>query len=157
MKKLLKKGWFQMILFGLVIGTALIILDNKFNLLGKKTEDSGEYHGPVSTDKDKMYFTTAKYPEIKYDFGKVKEGDTVKHVFKIHNTGKEPLFIYKGVGSCDCIKVAFSSEPIAPDAEQDITVYFLTKGRKGKQFRTALIDTNTDPIEMTLTLTGEVE
>lgn len=157
MKSLFKKTWFQIILYGAIIGIVLIVLDNKFDLLGKKTKNSGEYNGPVSGDKDKMYFTTANYSQIEYDFGKIKEGDTVRYVFKIQNTGKEPLFIFKGKGTCDCIRVFFSTEQIAPGQSQDITVAFLSKGRKGKQVRSALIDTNTDPAEMVLTMKGEVE
>lgn len=157
MKTLYKKTWFQMILFGAIIGIVLIVMDNKFDLLGKKEKNKGDYNGPVGGDKDKMYFTTASYSEHKYDFGKVKEGDTVKHVFQIKNTGKEPLFVFKGKGSCDCIRVFFSTSPINPGATQDILVAFVTVGRKGKQIRTAMIDTNTDPAEMVLTITGEVE
>jgi hypothetical protein len=108
-------------------------------------------------DKDKMYFTTAEYPEITFDFGKVKEGDTVLHAFKLRNTGKEPLFVYKAKASCDCMKVFFNTDPIPPGGETEVRIGFLSKGRKGKQIRTAIVDTNTDPVEMTLTLTGTVE
>ena len=146
-----------MILFGVLIGIILIVVDMKFDLLGKKPKDAGEYNGPVGGDKDKMYFTTATYSEHEYNFGKVKEGDTVMHVFKITNTGKEPLFIFKVKGSCDCIKIICKTDPISPGESNDITVAFLTKGRKGKQVRTAMIDTNTDPAEMVITFTGEVE
>jgi len=157
MKSLLKKTWFQMIFFGVLVGIVLIVLDSKFDFLGKKSSKSGEYNGPVSGDKEKMYITTATYSETKYDFGKVTEGDTIKHVIKLQNTGKDPLFIFKAKGSCECVRVLFNSETIAPGESQDITVAFLTKGRKGKQLRTAMIDTNTDPAEMVITLTGEVE
>ncbi len=156
MKSLFKKGWFQVLVLGVVIGGLLIFLDNRYGIFGGKKEN-GEYHGTVSADKDKMYFTKAEYPEVNYDFGTVKEGDTVMHMFKVKNTGKEPLFIYKGVGSCECVRVFFNTAPIPVGGEEDIRVVFLTKGRKGKQQRTASIDTNTDPVEMTLALTGFVE
>lgn len=157
MKSLFKKTWFQMVVFGVLIGGVLIVVDMKYDLLGKKVKNKGEYNGPVGGDKAKMYFTTATYSEHEYDFGKIKEGDTVMHTFTITNTGKEPLFIFKGKGSCDCIKVVFKTDPIAPGASDNITVAFLSKGRKGKQVRTAMIDTNTDPAEMVITFKGEVE
>lgn len=157
MKKLLKKGWFQIILSGVVLGAIFILLDNKFDFFNKKNS-SGEYQGPVGGDKGEMYITTASYSEVKYDFGKAKEGDTIKHVFRVRNTGKAPLFIYKANGTCDCI-IPFvdKSKPLDPGEEREILVAFLTKGRKGPQSRSVLIDTNTDPAEMVLVLTGIVE
>jgi len=157
MKSLLKKTWFQVIIFGAVVGIVLIVLDNKFDFLGKKSKEKGEYNGPVSNDKEKMYITTASYSETEYNFGKVKEGDTVKHVFTLTNTGKDPLFVFKAKGSCDCIHAFISTEPMKPGATQNFTVAFLTKGRKGNQIRTVMIDTNTDPAEMVITFKGEVE
>lgn len=158
MKNLFKKGWFQIILVGGLLGLAFIILDNKFDFFKPKTQTGGEYKGVVNSDKDKMYITTAEYSEVKYDFGKVKEGDTVKHIFTLTNTGKQPLFIYKAVGTCDCIRpFVDKSKPLAPGEIRQVLVVFLTKGRKGHQARTALIDTNTDPSEMILSITGEVE
>jgi hypothetical protein len=139
------------------LGTIFIVLDNKFDLFDKK-KSTGEYQGPVSGDKNDMYITSASYSEVKYDFGKVKEGDTVRHIFKIKNTGKAPLFVYKAVGTCDCIyPFVDKSKPLDPGEEREIMVAFITKGRKGPQSRTVLIDTNTDPAEMVLALTGVVE
>lgn len=158
MKKFFGKGWVQIILFGAIIGAVLIVLDNKFHLWNKKPKSEEEYNGLIGIDKDKVYVTTANYPEMEYDFGKVREGDTVMHEFKIINTGKDPLFIYKAVGSCDCVKVvANTADPIPAGGQQSIKVYFLSKGRKGPQMRTATVDTNTDPSQMIVTLKGEVE
>ena len=147
-----------MIFFGLLIGLVIILLDNKFKFFDSdKNEDDEIYSGPVQVEKDKAYFTTAEYSEFEYNFGKVKEGDTVGHVFKLKNTGKEPLIIYKSKGSCDCI-AAFSSKDIAqPDSTIDIQVFFKTKGRKGSQVRTVSIITNTEPSEAILTFKGDVE
>ncbi|HEY5968371.1 MAG TPA: DUF1573 domain-containing protein [Chitinophagaceae bacterium] len=156
MKNILRNTWFQVILAGAVIGAALIVLDNKFHFWNEK-DSEGEYQGPIEADKDKMYITTASYSETSWDFGKIKETDTVIHKFIIKNTGKAPLLIYKAIGSCECVRVFCSKEPIAPGGTQEITVVFLGKGRKGKQQRTAMIDTNTEPAEMVLSITGEVE
>ncbi len=156
MKKLLKNTWFQVILAGGLIGVVLIVLDNRFHFWSDKSEE-GEYHGPISSDKDKMYVTTASYSETTFDFGKIKETDTAVHKIFIKNTGKVPLFIYKAIGSCECVRAFCSKEPINPGGEQEITLVFLAKGRKGKQQRSVMIDTNTDPSEMVIKITGEVE
>ena len=157
MKSLFKKTWFQVVLFGVVIGAALIILDGRYHWFNKKKEESAGYNGPVPGDKQKMYFTTAEYSEVKYDFGKVKEGDTVMHVFKVKNTGKEPLYFFKAVGSCECIWPTLNTDPLGPGLEREFTVRFATMGRKGDQLRSVYIDTNTDPAEMVIAFGGVVE
>src|SRR5262245_44994030 len=148
MKNLLRNTWFQVILAGGLIGGALIVLDNKFHFWSAMKEDKGDFVGPVEGDKSKTYITKATYSETSFDFGKVKETDTVVHKITIKNTGKEPLFIFKAIGSCECVRAFFSRDAIAPKAESEITIVFLAKGRKGKQQRSVMIDTNTDPSEM---------
>jgi len=157
MKKLLKNTWFQVIVAGGIIGLVLIVLDNKFHFWNSEKKENGEYRGPVEADKDKMYVTTATYSETSFDFGKIKETDTVVHKVTIKNTGNAPLLIYKAIGSCECVRAFCTQEPIAPGTESEITVVFIGKGRKGKQNRSVMIDTNTDPPEMVLKITGEVE
>jgi hypothetical protein len=156
MKKIFRNTWFQVIFFGLLIGFVIILLDNKYKFF-----DSGKdvelYKGPIEVDKEKTYFTQAEYSGFEYNFGKVKEGDTVTHVFKIKNIGKEPLIIYKSHGSCECIAAFSSGRNIMPDSTEDIIVNFKTKGRKGSQNRTVSIITNTEPSEAILTFKGEVE
>lgn len=156
MKKLFSKGWFQVVFFGAIIGVVLIVIDNKYGLMGKKKEERN-YYGPVEADKDNVFFSKIEFKETTYDFGKVKEGDTVSHVFKVRNSGKEPLLIYKVVGSCDCTGAGYTSDPIAPGGEATISAYFKTIGRKGPQTRTLRVTSNTDPPENVITLSGTVE
>lgn len=157
MKQLFKNRWFQILIFGILIGGTLILIDNKTGLFGSEKKESGNYNGPVSIEKDKTYFTEVGFSETIHDFGKVKEGDTLSHVFKVINKGKEPLFIYKTVGSCDCVGSAVTKEMIAPGTEVELKAYFNTKGRKGPQNRTIIVTCNTEPAESTLTLKAEVE
>jgi len=157
MKKLFAKTWFKIIAFGIIIGAVFILLDNQFDFFNSKSTDSGNYNGPVTVDKDKAYFTQASLSETSVDFGKVKEGDTLSHVFKISNTGKEPLIIYKTSGSCDCVAAVVTKEMIPPGKEVDITAYFNTKGRKGPQNKTLELTCNTDPAQLLITLKAHVE
>ena len=156
MKKIFKNSWVQIISIGLVMGLVFILVDNKYGFFDSDKDDN-LYKGPIEVDKDKMYFTKAEYSEFEYNFGKVKEGDTVGHVFKLKNIGKEPLIMYKSTGSCDCIKAFSSGKNIMPDSTGEITVYFKTIGRKGPQTKTVSIITNTDPSETILTFKGQVE
>jgi len=157
MKNLLRNTWFQVILAGGLIGLVLIVLDNNFHFWNGDKSNEGEYQGPIEADKEKMYVTTASYSETSWDFGKIKEADTAIHKFIVTNTGKVPLLIYKAIGSCECVRAFCTKDPVAPGGTQEITVVFLGKGRKGKQQRSVMIDTNTDPAEMVLSITGEVE
>jgi hypothetical protein len=157
MKKMLAKTWFKIIAFGIIIGTVLILADNQFDFFNARDKDSGSYNGPVTIEKDKAYFTQASLNETSVDFGKVKEGDTLSHIFKISNTGKEPLVIYKTSGSCDCVAAVVTKEMIPPGKEVDITTYFNTKGRKGPQNKTLELTCNTDPAQLLITLKAEVE
>jgi len=144
--------------FGVVFGGLLIFIDSNYDLLGTVKEKKPEiYNGAIEAKTDEMYFTKVEYPEITYDFGKVKEGDTIMHKFIIKNVGDEPLMIYKTKGSCDCIKAYHSDKAIMPGTEAEIDVYFKTIGRKGHQVRSVNINTNTEPADASLTLTGEVE
>ena len=157
MKKLLAKTWFKIVAFGVVIGTGLIMLDNQFNFFNAKSDNSGNYNGPVTIEKDKAYFTTASLNQTSVDFGKVKEGDTLSHIFKISNTGNEPLIIYKTSGSCDCVAAVVTKELIPPGKEVDITAYFNTIGRKGSQNKTLEITCNTEPAQLLITIKAQVE
>ena len=158
MNRLFKKTWFQIMFFGIVFGGLLIFIDSNYDLLGAVKEKKPEiYNGAIEAKTDEMYFTKVEYPEITYDFGKVKEGDTIMHKFIVKNVGDEPLMIYKAKGSCDCIKAYHSEKAIMPGTEAEIGVYFKTIGRKGHQVRSVNINTNTEPADASLTLTGEVE
>jgi hypothetical protein len=157
MKKLFKKTWFQILFFGILVGGVLIIADNQFGLFNGSKKENGTYNGPVSVEKDKTYFTEISLSEAGYDFGKVKEGDTLTHVFKITNKGKEPLIIYKTVGSCDCVAALVTKDMIPPGKEVELTAHFNTKGRKGLQNRTLTLTCNTEPADIMLTLKADVE
>lgn len=145
-----------MVVGGTIIGIILILADTKLNFLDRDKKPE-KYKDAVEMDSRETYVTKIKFSETKFDFGKVKEGDTVMHEFKITNTGNEPLMIYKAVGSCDCVAALFTTNPIMPGAEDTIKFYFKTIGRKGEQLRTVNVHTNTDPAENMLTLTGTVE
>ncbi len=51
----------------------------------------------------------------RYDFGKVKIGDSLYKDFYIQNTGKAPLIITNVVSSCECTVAYFSAEAIPPN------------------------------------------
>lgn len=101
--------------------------------------------------------TEIKFEESTFNFGTVKQGEKVTHVYKFKNTGDEPLTIKNAKGSCGCTVPEWPKEPIAPGAESEITVSFDSKGKSNKQTKTVTITANTEPAQTRLTITGTVE
>ena len=101
--------------------------------------------------------TTVKFAESEYDFGKVKEGEKVVHVYKFTNTGKEPLIINSAKGSCGCTVPEWPKDPVAPGATGEIKVEFNSKGKVGQQSKTVTIMANTDPNPSQIIIKGVVE
>jgi hypothetical protein len=101
--------------------------------------------------------TTVVYEHTDFDFGTVKEGEKVKHVYKFKNTGSEPLIISSAKGSCGCTVPKWPSEPIAPGGTGQIDVEFDSKGKPGKQTKRVTVTANTVPAQMFLNITGNVE
>ena len=101
--------------------------------------------------------TTVKFAETEYDFGKVKDGEKVTHVYKFTNTGKEPLIINSAKGSCGCTVPEWPKDPVAPGATGEIKVEFNSKGKAGQQSKTVTIMANTDPNPSQIIIKGVVE
>ncbi|MCG8476109.1 MAG: DUF1573 domain-containing protein [Cytophagales bacterium] len=101
---------------------------------------------------------TAKFEfeEKVYNFGKVKEGDIVTHVFKFKNTGKQPLIINNIRTTCGCTTPEYTKTPVGVDQSGKITIRFNTKHKRYRQVKTITVFANTDPVTTVLELRGEV-
>lgn len=91
-----------------------------------------------------------------YDFGDIPAGAKVEHYFRFTNTGKSPLIIKDGKGSCGCTVPEFPKEPIAPGATDSIKVSFDAGKFQGKQNKTVTLTTNTVAKEEKLTITANI-
>ena len=100
--------------------------------------------------------TLVTFKETTFDYGKVKDGDVVKHEYKFTNTGKEPLIISDAKGSCGCTVPTWPKDPIAPGASSTIHVEFNSKGKLGPQSKKVTLTANTNPAQTYLTIKGEV-
>jgi hypothetical protein len=108
--------------------------------------------GTVDTSNvAKMTFETSTF-----DFGEVKEGEIVKHVFKFTNTGKVPLIINNARSTCGCTVPKWPREAIPPGASGEIAVDFNTKAKVGDQEKPITISANTFPANTQLYLKGFV-
>lgn len=88
--------------------------------------------------------TTLEFSEEEFNFGDIKEGDKVSHIFKISNTGENPLVIKSAIGSCGCTVPKYSNEPIAPGETGEINVEFDSSNKPGLNEKLVTIIANTD-------------
>ena len=82
---------------------------------------------------------------INHDFGTLKEGDKVTHVYKFKNTGAVPLIIETVRPSCGCTAPNWTKEPIPVGGTGEIEVVFDSKGKPNAQNKTVTVTANTWP------------
>lgn len=98
---------------------------------------------PTSEEKA----TPAKGPKIKFNeevknFGEIKQGDIVKHVFTFKNTGTEPLILSNVSTTCGCTASNWPKEPIMPGKTASIEASFNSAGKIGQQNKVLTVFSN---------------
>lgn len=121
---------------------------------GQSEVHPNESNGQASQSRPK---TTLQFDKVEHDFGTIKQGDQVECVFKVTNTGNEPLIIEDAKGSCGCTVPDYPKDPIAKGETRDIKVKFNSGGKSEKQQKTVTLTANTEPINTTLTIKAFVE
>ncbi len=101
--------------------------------------------------------TTMEVPDTKFDFGKIKEGDKVRHTWIIKNTGSNPLLISNVQTSCGCTAPFFNKEPLMPGKQGEITLEFNSAGKAGVVQKNALIMANTDDSPFSIGFEAQVD
>jgi hypothetical protein len=96
------------------------------------------------------------FQETEYDFGTIKEGEVVEHVFKFTNTGRTPLVIESASASCGCTAPDWTKTPVAPGEEGQVKVRFDSRNKPGQQSPTVTIRANTEPNIMRIFMKGNV-
>ncbi len=92
-----------------------------------------------------------------YDFGTVKDGDIVKHVFTFKNVGTEPFVLQRARASCGCTVPTWTKAPVAPGEEGKLEVEFNSKNKAGMQTKTITVTGNFEGnINKVLRIRGEV-
>jgi hypothetical protein len=101
--------------------------------------------------------TILAFTDTKFSFGKIKEGDVVKHAFHFKNAGNAPLLISRAEASCGCTVPSFPKEPVPPGGEGDVLVQFDSHNRKGHQQKNVLVWSNSQLEKMSIGFDAEVE
>ena len=110
----------------------------------------------VSAQEQKQIIEIA---EKTYDFGTIKEEDgRVSHVFTFKNVTEGALTIKNVRASCGCNTPAWSREPIAPNAQAQITDTYNASGRPGAFHKsvTVTLSNGTEDFTHVLFIKGKV-
>ena len=84
------------------------------------------------------------FPNVKHEFGVMKEGNIVSYTFKFYNKGNSVLKIKDIQTSCGCTAAVVKDKNIAPGKEGEIRVQFDSTGKSGKLVRQITVMSN-DP------------
>ncbi len=80
-----------------------------------------------------------------FDFGKVRQGEVLRHTFTLRNDSSKVLNIKDINTSCGCTASKISKKKLAPKESTTIEVVFNTKGYSG--IVTQFIYVNTDNLD----------
>ena len=80
--------------------------------------------------------------EDRYDFGEIKQGEKVSHVFEFENAGIEPLILIDVRTTCGCTASDWPRQPIMPGQIDSITVTFDSTGKSGINNKTITVVSN---------------
>lgn len=86
--------------------------------------------------------TNIEFERSSHNFGKIKDGDVVEHVYKFKNTGANPLIIDEVVATCGCTVPSYTKTPVAPGATGEIAISFNSKGRAGNVDKDIYVKSN---------------
>lgn len=117
------------------------------------TPVTGDVAAPVSNEPS----TSVALSENSFDFGKIKKGDKVQHVYEITNTGKNPLIISEVKPGCGCTAPDFTKEPIMPGKKGKVTLHFDSSSFDGNVQKYADVFANVEKAPIRLTFTANIQ
>lgn len=112
---------------------------------------------PVAAPVSNQPLTTIALSQSNYDFGKIKKGDKVNHVYEITNTGKNPLVISEVKPGCGCTAPEFTKEPILPGQKGKITLSFDSTSFDGAVQKYADVFANVEKSPIKLTFNANIQ
>lgn len=98
-----------------------------------------------------------QFEETVHDFGNIKEGEKVEHIFKFKNTSEIPLILTGVQPSCGCTASDYTKDPIAPGGEGTISLTFDSSGKPGVQNKSATVKANIEGGQTMISFKGNVE
>ncbi|MEN4758826.1 DUF1573 domain-containing protein [Chryseobacterium sp. C39-AII1] len=101
--------------------------------------------------------TSIALSESNFDFGNIKKGDKVEHVYEVTNTGTNPLVISEVKPGCGCTAPDFTKDPILPGKKGKITLHFDSSNFDGNVSKFADVYANVEKAPIKLTFTANIQ
>jgi len=110
----------------------------------------------ASCKKKEEGFAKMTFEESSFNFGEIKQGQKVSHIFKFKNDGTADLVITDAKGSCGCTVPEYPKTPVKVGAEGEIKVNFNSANKHGDQHKSVTITANTEKKKEMLKIEGNV-
>ena len=143
------------ILFTVVIATSLVACNNTYKTTDTSTDQVE--NNISSAEESTQGKGKIEFENNTFEFGTVKEGAVVDHVFKFKNTGTEPVILAQVSATCGCTTPDYTKEPVLPGKDGEIKVSFDSHGQVGIQQKIITIASNAENGVTTVQLKGTVE
>lgn len=78
----------------------------------------------AATAPQKKADAVVKFTELKYDFGKIKQGVPVTHDFVFSNVGSQPVVIESANASCGCTTPTWPKTPVMKNKTEKVSAGF---------------------------------
>ncbi|TXF77259.1 DUF1573 domain-containing protein [Chryseobacterium sp.] len=101
--------------------------------------------------------TTLALSENQFDFGKIKKGETVQHIYEVTNTGTNPLIISQVKPGCGCTAPEYTKDPILPGQKGKITLKFDSSSFDGMVNKQAEVYANVEKTPIVITFTANIQ
>jgi hypothetical protein len=101
--------------------------------------------------------TIIEFEHTTHNFGKILEGQKVRHTYKFKNTGDQPLVISNVETSCGCTAPDYSKTPVMPGGTGEITLEFDSKNNRGAVNKNAIVISNALQERISIGFMAEVE
>lgn len=101
--------------------------------------------------------TSIALSENHFNFGDIKKGESVEHVYEVTNTGENPLIISKVQPGCGCTAPDYTKEPILPGKKGKITLKFDSSSFDGTQIKQAEVYANVENAPIVISFTANIK
>lgn len=125
--------------------------------LAAMAEESHEGHDHDAPAVSNEPLTNVALSESAFDFGDIKKGDKVEHVYEITNTGTNPLVISEVKPGCGCTAPDYTKEPIMPGQKGKVTLSFDSSSFENNVQKYADVYANVEKAPIRLTFTANVK
>lgn len=85
-----------------------------------------------------------KFDSMEHDFGTIKSGEKVEHIYKFTNEGTADLVVSNVKASCGCTVPSYTETPVKPGGSGEIKVKFDSTGKSGNQSKQVTVTLNTE-------------